>query len=54
MKIDKLEELTTTNLVENFNSIRIKYDGGKNKNYIMKGLFDMRTFCAVLRVNIGI
>jgi len=38
-KIDRLEEITTTNLVETFNSIRIKYDGGKNKNYIMKGLF---------------
>ncbi len=43
----------TTNLAENFHSIRAKYDGGKFRNYVQGRSFFTRSYIAVLRYNIG-
>lgn len=45
--------MTTSNLAECYNSIRTKYDGGKNKNRIMKSLFEVASICALLHFNEG-
>jgi len=53
-KIDRVFDDVTTNMAENFHSIRAKLDAGKFRNYVMRGSFNLRTYCAVLRFNCGV
>jgi putative phage-type endonuclease len=54
LKSDRLHANFTTNLAENYNSIRVKMDSGKIKNYIQRGAFEFRAICAALRYNEGV
>ena len=53
MKAAQLIDNKTTNLCENFMSIRCKMDGGKYFNRIQSGSFNHRCMAAALRVQCG-
>ena len=52
-KAAQLIQNKTTNITENFMSIRCKMDGGKFYNRIQCGSFQHRSMAAVLRVQCG-
>jgi len=53
VKAPQLVDNKTTNLCENFMSIRCKMDGGKFYNRIQRGSFHYRCMAAALRVQRG-
>ena len=52
-KAAQLVQNRTTNITENFMSIRCKMDGGKYYNRIQSGSFQHRSMAAALRVQFG-
>jgi len=52
-KAEQLIQNKTTNITENFMSIRCKMDGGKFYNRIQSGSFQHRCMAAALRVQFG-
>jgi len=49
--MDRLADKSTSNLAKMYNMIRTKMDGGKIKNLIQRGNFELRSKCAVLCFN---
>ena len=51
-KVDRIYNGLTSNLAEAYHAVRCKFDGGKFRNLVQKGNFEIRSYCAALQFNL--